>query len=278
LLKGNIIDIQITGGEPMSHPHFFNILSRCKENFPTSITTTATLITRKNVSYFSSLDVIQVSLYSAKRDEHDAITLVSNSYDRTLNGIRLLTGENYPVTVSSIVTQSNYRDLESLIQLCISLGAKAIKFGTFSRYGRGRNLDKSWELTPAQDREATEQITALSMKYKGKIEIYDWAEDEVEKKLIDVNHGGFACGAGNLAWVISEFGNIKPCVFLPEQQFTTGNIFESNFDQICKSNHSENLYTGLVEWEKELNKEGCGTEKVCPVIKNYLDYFEVARD
>ncbi|MFC4547101.1 hypothetical protein ACFO25_12230 [Paenactinomyces guangxiensis] len=108
------------------------------------------------------------------------------------------------------------------------MGVKALKFGTFSRYGRGQNLERAWELTTDQDREATELIAALSSKYKGEIDVYDWSADKVEERPIDLNHGGFACGAGNLAWVISEFGNIKPCVFLPEDRFTTGNIFDDD--------------------------------------------------
>lgn len=270
--EGKVADIQITGGEPMTHPQFWDIIEYCKSYYPTSITTAATLITSNNVDKFDGLQTIQVSLYSVNKEEHERVTLVKGSFQRTIEGIRLLTDKGYPITVSSIVTQENYQDLELFVQLCVSLEVYAVKFGTFSRYGRGRELDSSWELSAAQDTQVADMLLALSMKYKDQIQIFEW--DDEHDQTFDLNHGGFSCGAGNLSWVISEFGNIKPCVFLPEDRFTTGNIFTEDLDLLCRDNHIRNLYFGVEEWEHALNADGHSTERICPVIKNYLDFFE----
>ena len=47
--KGKIRSLQLTGGEPMLHNNFFNILDFSKKNFSTMITTTGTLINEKNI-------------------------------------------------------------------------------------------------------------------------------------------------------------------------------------------------------------------------------------
>jgi radical SAM protein with 4Fe4S-binding SPASM domain len=273
LLKGKIMDLQISGGEPMSHKNFKQIIRFCIENFRTTITTAATMINKHNIDLFKGISDVQVSLYSANSLDHEKITLLPGSYKRTLNGIKLLVEKNINVTVSSIVTKSNLESIEPLINLCISLGVKVVKFGEFSRYGRGLSLGKDWEMDPQSLKAAEDLIEELGEKYNKQIEVLNWKDDRVTDKPFDTNHKGFSCGAGNLSWTISEFGNIKPCVFLPEDRFKTGNIFDDDFIKLLKKDHIKNLYKNMKEWESELLQSSMDTEKICPVMSNYSKYF-----
>jgi radical SAM protein with 4Fe4S-binding SPASM domain len=274
-LSEHVYDIQLSGGEPMTHRKFADIVSFVKENFKTSsITTAATLITPKNVQLLKGISNVQVSLYSGIKEKHDLVTLVPNSFEKTLTGIKLLSENNIYTTVSTIVTSENIDEIEILVKKAIEVGANEIKFGEFSRSGRGLTLSKKWELNEEQTIQANEIITNLRLKYRDNILIGDWEDDKTTDRKMDYNHGGFSCGAGNLSWTITENGNIRPCVFLPENKFTTGNIFDNDLDMLLKKHHIQNLYTTLGEWENELNSVNLSTKKVCPVMSNYLDAFE----
>ncbi|MCU4847431.1 radical SAM protein [Bacillus cereus] len=271
--KGHIHSLQISGGEPMSHRKFYEILDYCTENFETSITTTATMINKHNAHKFTNVKNVQVSVYAATPLEHDNITLVPGSFHRTIRGLQELVSKNNNVTISSIITMENYKKIEELIQLGIEIGVQAIKFGEFSRYGRGVSLGKEWELEKEIDEYVTNQIKDLGEKYKKKIIVENYYDDLLETKF-DSKHKGFSCGAGNLSWTISEFGNIKPCVFLPEDKFKTGNIFTDNMDVLLQKNHIRNLHTSIVEWERDLNRQNISSKQICPVMKNYEEFFD----
>ncbi|MDP7978549.1 radical SAM protein [Bacillus sp. WLY-B-L8] len=271
--KGHIHSLQISGGEPMSHRYFFDILDYCTRNFSTSLTTTATMINKHNAHRFIDVDNVQVSVYAATPEEHDKITLVPGSFHRTMRGIQELVHKENNVTISSIITMENYMVLEDIIRLAVDMGVQAIKFGEFSRYGRGENLGEEWELAKDIDTYVTNRISELATKYKDRINVENYYDDLLEMKF-DYNHKGFSCGAGNLSWTISEFGNIKPCVFLPENRFKTGNIFEDDMDVLFKKNHILNLHTNIVEWEHSLNDQNMSSKQICPVMKNYEEFFD----
>lgn len=109
IFKGHIHSLQISGGEPMSHRKFYEILDYCTENFETSITTTATMINKHNAHKFTNVKNVQVSVYAATSVEHDNITLVPGSFHRTIRGLQELVSKNNNVTISSIITMENYK-------------------------------------------------------------------------------------------------------------------------------------------------------------------------
>lgn len=127
LLSKHVFELQISGGEPISHRKFPDIIEFVKSKFNSvSITTAATLITERNVNLFKGLDSVQISLYSSNKDEHEKVTLVKGSYEKTLNGIKILSQNGAKVCVSNIVTNFNYNNLESLVTLAIEKGAKEV--------------------------------------------------------------------------------------------------------------------------------------------------------
>lgn len=273
-LSKHVNEIQVSGGEPMSHKNFSEIITFIKTNFnTTSITTAGTLITSKNIHLLKGLSNVQVSLYSYLKEKHEKVTLLPNSFEKTLRGIKLLSEEEIYTTITTIVTSENIYELELLIEKAIEVGADEIKFGEFSRSGRGIDLDGTWELNSSQMK-AINIITQLRLKYQNKIIIADWEEDKTTEKKMDYNHGGFSCGAGNLAWTVTENGNIRPCVFLPEDKFSTGNLIEDKLSDLVKKRHIENLFETLGNWEKELNSANLSTKNVCPVMSNYLEAYE----
>lgn len=267
-LKGKTLTIQLTGGEPMLHKDFFNILDFSKNNFQTTITTTATLINNNNIHNFNGINNIQISLYSYNKHEHEKVTLTKGSYERTINGIKLLVQNEVPVTVSTIITKHNIDNLENMINFLIDLRVKKMNIGVFSKVGRGLKLGEEWVLNKTEREEITNIISNMSAKYKDNISITRWENHENDLNC-DNKIEGLNCGAGFAIWSISEKGNIKPCDFFPDDIFSFGNIIENDIEEIINNYNLNSLRKDILKWDKELNMNDSSLANVCYMIENY---------
>lgn len=267
-LKGNTLNLQLTGGEPMLHSEFFKILNLSKKNFQTTITTAATLINETNVHHFHGVKDVQVSLYSYNKHEHESVTLTKGSYDRTINGINLLVQNEIPLTVSTIITKGNIDKLEDMIKFLINLKVKKMAIGIFSKVGRGLTSSDEWTITKAEKDEVTSIINDMGYKYKDSITISKWVNRENDLNC-DNEVEGLSCGAGLSIWTISEKGNIKPCDFFPDDLFSFGNIIENNIEDIINNYSLNSLPKNILKWHKKLNMNNRSLLDICDMIENY---------
>lgn len=267
-LKDKSISVQLTGGEPMLHPDFYEILDYSIKNFETVITTTGTLINTSNVDKFKGISNVQLSIYSHKGNKHDAVTSVCGSFEKTINGIKELTKAGIPSTIATIVTRDNMNELEEMIQLSYELGSKLIRFGTLVPCGRGVTLRDSWILSEEELNIVSSMVDELARKFEGKIIVQTW-KDEEAKKNIPPKYKCLGCGAGLFTWAISERGVIKSCEFLNDNVCPIGNIKDQEVEEIIKCYDFNKMPEGLFNWEKELQKEECSVKEFCGQIKDY---------
>ncbi|HFR3729253.1 TPA: radical SAM protein, partial [Streptococcus suis] len=93
-VKGKVYEIQLTGGEPMAHPHFKEISKYATENFQeVTMTTTGHLINSKSIIYLKGMSYIQISLYHHNPILNDQITNGKDTLNKTIRGIRFLNNE-----------------------------------------------------------------------------------------------------------------------------------------------------------------------------------------
>jgi len=267
--KGNLTNIQLTGGEPMLHRDFNTILKYCIENFRTTITTTATLMNSNNIEIFSGISNVQISLYSYDSKKHDDVTLTPGSYEKTINGIIEAVKAKINVTIGTILTKENYNEVEEIIKLAINLGVPSIRFGILIPLGRGLAVNPDWELSEEDIKIITENLNAYSQKYQEKINIETWQE-ELQSKHLDKKYNCLDCGSGVLTWTICENGIVKPCEFLPDSLYPMGNIVETNVEEILNSYNFNDLPYCMHKWAKELEVQNICISSICPQMKNYL--------
>ena len=90
--KMNGITVHLSGGEVMMHPDFERICRKCVElNLNLVILSNMTLADEMRIKFLKEIDpqVINVSLYSMKPEEHDAITQSPGSWVRTMKALAL---------------------------------------------------------------------------------------------------------------------------------------------------------------------------------------------
>ncbi|WP_352404214.1 radical SAM protein [Sporanaerobacter acetigenes] len=260
-------NIQITGGEPMLHDNFFDILKYCIYNFKTTITTSGTLINSKNVHNFKGINNVQLSLYSYDKKLHDSITTVPGSFNKTVNAIKELSEIKIPSTIATIVTNSNINHMEDMINFAYQSGANSIRFGTLTPHGRATKLN-SLILSQEEINNIEIRLDKLSKKYEKKIHVEVWTRDE-NYTNIDPKYKCLECGAGLLSWCISENGIIKPCEYLDDDVYPMLNITETKVEYLIKNCNFEKLPESLSNFEKILNQKNTSIKKMCNPIKNY---------
>ena len=106
----NGLTVYISGGECMTHPKFDQILMRCRElDFNIIVLSNLTLCDNEKVRLFKDVDpqYVNVSLYSMEPEEHDAITMVCGSWDKTMSAILALESAGIDVRIAAPLLKIN---------------------------------------------------------------------------------------------------------------------------------------------------------------------------
>jgi SynChlorMet cassette radical SAM/SPASM protein ScmF len=155
--------IKLTGGEPMLHPRFREIVDLISQkNLSLFMETNGTLLTLETARYLkkkTSMDFVSVSLDHADAGRHDSFRGVSGAFEAGLQGIDHLVAAGYKnVQVIMSVHRSNRNEVEDVVRLAVAHGAASVKFNPVTRCGRGAEMEKRGETLNFSDRMALDRF------------------------------------------------------------------------------------------------------------------------
>ena len=114
--------ITLSGGEPILHPGFHDILEYCvsKKLCVTILSNGDILHKESNVhKYFDNIDPsyfnITTAIHSDQPELHDRVTGVKGSYCRTVKGLKNLIPLRIPFTVKQVISKWNYKRLPEFV-------------------------------------------------------------------------------------------------------------------------------------------------------------------
>ncbi|MBM3332046.1 radical SAM protein [candidate division WOR-3 bacterium] len=139
---------KLTGGEPMLHPRFMEVVARLKaEGLDLIMETNCTLMTAEAARYLKGkLSFISISLDGADARTHDAFRGVEGAFDAALKGLSYLVDAGFKNTqVIMSVHRGNRHQVEALGQLVASRGAATVKLNPVTRTGRGVTMHEHGE-------------------------------------------------------------------------------------------------------------------------------------
>lgn len=223
--KDLVPQINLTGGEPLLHPNFFEFLEEIvKRKIRFSILTNGTMIDKdiaKRIKYYNPL-FVQISLDGIK-ETHDNIRGDGN-FEKALQGIDNLKSEGVKVLVSFTAQKSNYKDFKKLAKICQS-----------------HKVDKLWwDRVVTEDEElylSTEEFKELVKVSNNLIyglhpfQNYSCVNNQRSLQCLGTKSQGYQCGAGKKLIIILADGSVMPCRRLP---FIIGNIKEDDLANIIK--------------------------------------------
>lgn len=224
--------ICLAGGEPFTHPEWFDILAfacRTPEFKEIRLQTNGTLLTESEVEALVSLGteklVIQVSLDGAEAETHDQVRGAGN-FERTIRGMRLLSeaGLGKQTHIAFTEMKHNFGDLPRLLKWVEGLGLGKLISGTLVQGGRAAKTNQIDHPTPTQFRKLLEKyhddnrFRALYKKF-GNIAALEWYEGRL-------NPSSQVCTCiENL--MISADGLMYPCKMLLVDEFAIPGLHEN---------------------------------------------------
>lgn len=222
--------LSLTGGEPMVHPRFWDILEvAAVRRFAVQIQTNGTLIDRealRRLSRLPNLLRMSLTLYGATPRTHDFITGEGGSFHRTMQAIRRIKERQVSASLKFLLLRSNAHEAADMVALARREGLPYLVDPAISpRYdGTAGNL------VHRLDPEALEPL------YRGPLRPF------LTRGAPYPPENDFRCACARANAAVSASGEVWPCIAAP---LTAGNIRRRRFPEIWKESPTFRKIRGL---------------------------------
>lgn len=197
-----------TGGEIFVRKDFLNIYTHAKKKgLLVTLFTNGTLITPKIADYLSEWRpyLIEISLYGRSRETYEKVTGISGSYDRCMQGIRLLLERQLPLTLKTLVTRVNKHELWEMQRFAEEdLGVEFRFDAMLNPRIDGCKEPLSLRLTP-------EEVVQLDLQDPKRTDEWRKFCDQYHGLLPDDSKRLYQCGGGISAFAIDPIGMLGIC-------------------------------------------------------------------
>ena len=220
------VSILLTGGEVLLRPDFCDIAEYAVNlGMIVNIYTTGIGLTDKVFERLAAIKInsVSFSLYSGIATEHDAITGISGSFEKTLKAILMFRSVGINTFIKCVAMKQNFKNLESLYQLGKRLKLP-VSVSTRILSGHEGKCAANYELG---DIKLYKQIVKLRLKYTPDNSDMLPLDDKNRELLLESS----ACGAGLSALSVDPFGNVRACMPFPE---SFASIRDENLRDIWK--------------------------------------------
>jgi MoaA/NifB/PqqE/SkfB family radical SAM enzyme len=204
-----LLQVTFTGGEPLLHPDFFEILRYAREkDLMISLLSNLTLITDKHIELFkdTNLNSTQVSLYSMDSVTHDFITQLHGSFEKTINAIKLFLNNDIPVSISCPVINKNYHHFKDVLKWAEENRISASTDLDLSAQTDYDTVNLRYATTPEQNKELLKEMLEEDKDWQNAI-INEYAKGIKTKDDLEQP----PCSVGNDSMFISCEGIAYPC-------------------------------------------------------------------
>jgi SynChlorMet cassette radical SAM/SPASM protein ScmF len=167
---------KLTGGEPMLHPQFREIVEVLSaEGLSLNMETNGTLMTKEMAHFLrekSKVWCISVSIDSPVAAEHDAFRGVKGAFDATIHGLDCLVEAGYKnVQVIMAVHHGNLNRIDELVRLAAEHKAGSVKFNVVNPTGRGITMQERGETLTFQEHLAFSRYVDEKLRPQSPIDI-----------------------------------------------------------------------------------------------------------
>lgn len=227
LAGAGVLFLTLTGGEPMMHSGFWEIIDFArKSKFFLRVFTNGTFIDEKSAQDLAGYGVneVHVSLHGHEQETHEIITGVRGSFHKTVKAIQLLKRQGIEVLVKSSIMTLNKDYPVEIENLCRRLGVKC-------------NI--SYLLSPRTD--GSEEPYLL--QYPGGLDSETLLDGPDDCPPVPTKNTPSPCPAGENSFFVEYDGTLYPCV---NYRFSCGNLTKTPLAQLWNSNKMIEVRTGKV--------------------------------
>lgn len=261
-------EVVLSGGEPLVHPQFNDVISSIRGNGGNSvtITTNGSLLSDRHLDLFESLNfqrlMLSVSLDSLDRKEHDAYRNYPGAYDRAVKAIKLIVKRNTPNVISSVrttIAPDQIGEMEKMADFVYKLGCNRFSISSIIPSGRALDNPKLW-MSSGEKRRFIEKVYELKNKYPPEFNI---TTNDPLKCLIrgfsDIGGGSElvfdGCPAAACTFNVNPNGEMTPCALM---DLPIMNVTHMTIEEMTSAYQNSEVVKNMLE----MNLTGkCGS---CP--------------
>ena len=227
--------ICLTGGEPMLHPQFWEIIQYIHQlGFPWGMTTNGTLIKAYEAQRLKECGIGSITLsIDGIQKSHDALRGVHGSFERAIRGVQALKAEGIPVQITSVIHKKNLNELDQLFDLMKSLNIASWRVINLEPIGRAlehKDLllarNDFFELLAYIRQKRFDPDVTFDVRYG----CSHYLSFDYEREVRD-NY--FICGSGIYVGSILCNGDIFSCLDIERRpELIQGNIANDRFSDV----------------------------------------------
>jgi AdoMet-dependent heme synthase len=239
LARSGTLFLTFSGGEIFLRPDLYEILGAARRlHFDISLKSNAMLVTAERAARLREFGVrrVQISVYSDIPAIHDAITKVPGSLERTLAAIPILLEHGLQVKLACPLMQQNLMAYRGVMDLAEKLGVPYILDLTITPMMDGSSgpLEHRASVSsllpvlrdpvlnackPQPTAQASNAMSASPSTFGS----------AVSSGIESAAYEDLPCSAGHNSCYISPYGDVFPCVQLPQ---AAGNLRQEKFEDI----------------------------------------------
>lgn len=220
----NVLNITISGGEPMLNPHLGQFLLKCRDaNFSVNLLSNLTLLTNELLDIIAAnpLVSVQTSLYAMDENVHDTITQKHGSFRKTIRSLNKLHDRNIPLQINCPVMKHNLKSYKDVMTYAKSKNIEA-DFDC-SLYG-SYDLSKS-NISCRLNSNDINDVISFELSSK---ENHERVLRQAQDKKVGANDP--ICQICKNSLCFSNNGDVYPCEGW--QSLKLGNIMDQSLDEI----------------------------------------------
>ena len=166
--------VSFSGGEPMVHPHFFEMAEHfCAGGGQLKVETNGHYLTPDNCRRLNEIGIkaVQVSIDGGSKETFNRMRVLGQ-FDVVVDGTRNLRDAGVPIEVNFSPTHFNVHEIEGAVDLAYELGAYSFYTGRTMYTG---NAVKTWsKIAPTEEQYADffAKLKAKAEEYKGRMRVY----------------------------------------------------------------------------------------------------------
>lgn len=264
----------LTGGEPLYRTDLFEIAAHARSRgLRTALATNGTMIDKEIASRIraAGFDRVSISIDGSTAASHDGFRGIPESFQKALAGAGHLKEAGVEFQFNTTITRRNVNEIDDILNLAVSMGAKALHAFMLVPVGCGVQIEASEMLDRRRYEEVLVRLyhrtkdSPLEFKATCAPHYYRIIRQEAKKegRTISFEQDGMAattrgCLAGSGVCFISHRGEVQPCGYL---SLSAGNVLSQPFAGIWENSP---LFRRLRDLDALKGKCGaCGYKRFC---------------
>lgn len=264
----NYKEIILSGGEPLMHKRFPQVLKRVRMNggeFIT-ITTNGSLITKKHLNIIKKLKfkrvILSISLDSLRPEEHDQFRKHPRAFEKAKLALKLISEYNAKEIIPSMrstIKPSQIKEMKKMVSFAKKIGCKRVSFSAIHPAGKAIKRKDLW-MNKNQKKRFIEEIYKLKKLFpkinvttNDPLKCLVRGKSDIGKKNELIFDG---CGAGAITFNVNSDGIMTPCALL---DFPLMKIFPKSIEEITEEYKNNPFIKKMLKMEL---KGKCGKCKM----------------